>query len=211
MAHDGWSPERQPPFGSSHTTSAGRLPPDTGDVDISTAGTFSFTSGGSNIGGDMITRECHAASSLPAQHDAVRGRDVTGRTIRQQLSRLLSRNLIASGTFATGRAFDPRKSSTCSDMPQACMPRIKLRAMASSLALPLGDRQADNLKEVQVSAGQERDVDADGVPEVRLPWAIRPDIDFKIVNQKAWSAGVIAPVVRQVCVVWDVWWVLAAR
>jgi len=83
-------------------------------------------------------------------------------------------------------------------MPQACMPRIKLKAMNASLTLPLTKRQAEKLKAAQVSAGQERDVNAEGVPETRLPWAVRPDIDFKIVNHKAWSTGVVAPVVKEV-------------
>eukprot|EP00903_Cladosiphon_okamuranus_P021368 g19638.t1 len=116
---------------------------------------------------------------------------------RHKLSQLLSRNMVAAGTFATGKTFDPRKKDN-EEMPQACMPRIKLKAMGSSLALPLTKRQAEKLKAAQISAGQERDVNADGVPETRLPWAVRPDIDFKIVNHKAWSAGVVAPVVRQV-------------
>lgn len=196
MAQDGQSPARQLPFG------AGRLHTDPSDGHVATAavgGALSLTSGDSNTGGSMVKRECDAASSLLPQHDYCLRRNVFKPNTRQELSRLLSRNLVASGTFATGKAFDPRRMSTCPDMPQACMPRIKLRAMTSSLALPLSARQADKLKEAQVSAGQERDVNADGVPETRLPWAVRPDVDFKIVNQKAWSAGVIAPVVRQVC------------
>lgn len=138
-----------------------------------------------------------ASSPPPPQH----GRAVAGRCRevgpRQNLSQLLSSNLVASGTFATGKTFDPKKG--VKEMPHACMPRIKLRAMTGSLALPLSKRQAEKLKAAQISAGQERDVNADGVPETRLPWAVRPDIDFKIVNHKAWSAGVVAPVVRQVC------------
>lgn len=117
------------------------------------------------------------------------------------MSQLLSSNRVAAGKFATGRAFDPRnrkKGVEETMLPQACMPRIKLKAMSGSLALPLNKRQAEKLKAAQVSAGQERDVNADGVPETRLPWAVRPDIDFKIVNHKAWSAGVVAPVVREV-------------
>lgn len=139
----------------------------------------------------------HSSSPPPPKH----GRDVGRRREadpRQKLSQLLSSNLAASGTFATGKTFDPRKKGI-EEMPQACMPRIKLKAMNSSLALPLSKRQAEKLKAAQVSAGQERDVNADGVPETRLPWAVRPDIDFKIVNHKAWSAGVVAPVLRQVC------------
>lgn len=153
-------------------------------------------------GASVLTTEGggHAfdSSSPPTpQHDhPAGGRREVGP--RQKLSRLLSSNLVASGTFATGKTFDPRIHGN-EEMPQACMPRIKLKAMGSSLALPLTKRQAEKLKLAQMSAGQERDVNADGVPETRLPWAVRPDIDFKIVNHKAWSAGVVAPVVRQVC------------
>ncbi|CAB1120415.1 unnamed protein product [Ectocarpus sp. CCAP 1310/34] len=115
---------------------------------------------------------------------------------RLRLSELLSNNLVSAGKFATGRTIDPRKPDP--SMPQACMPRIKHKAMSASLTLPLGGRQAEKLKAAQVNAGQERDVNVDGVPEKRLPWAVRPDVDFKIVNHKAWSTGVVAPVVAQV-------------
>ncbi|CAN0261911.1 unnamed protein product, partial [Ectocarpus sp. 8 AP-2014] len=103
--------------------------------------------------------------------------------------------LVSAGKYATGRTIDPRKPDP--SMPQACMPRIKHKAMSASLTLPLGKRQAERLKAAQVNAGQERDVNVDGVPETRLPWAVRPDVDFKIVNHKAWSTGVVAPVVAQ--------------
>lgn len=114
---------------------------------------------------------------------------------RLRLSQLLSKD-VASGRYATGRIIDPRRRDP--SMPQACMPRIKLKAMGNSLALPLSKRQTDKLKAAQVDAGQERDVNADGVPETRLPWAVRPDADFKIVNHKAWSTGVVAPAVKEV-------------
>lgn len=116
---------------------------------------------------------------------------------RLRLSELLSNNLVSAGNYATGRTIHPRTPDP--SMPQACMPRIKHKAMTASLTLPLGKRQAERLKAAQINAGQERDVNADGVPETRLPWAVRPDVDFKIVNHKAWSTGVVAPVVAQVC------------
>ena len=153
------------------------------------------------VAGPALTMEgghAHASPPPPAQsaHAAERRREAGP---RQKLSQLLSSNLlVASGAFATGKAFDPRRKGI-EEMPQACMPRIKHKAMGSSLTLPLSKRQAEKLKAAQVSAGQERDVNADGVPETRLPWAVRPDADFKIVNHRAWSAGVVAPVVRQVC------------
>lgn len=195
MAQHG-SPAQHRPSGSS---SAGRLFPHPDGA------ASSLTSNGGG-GGGGIKRDCHASSlPPPPQHGSAAVERRHRVDPRQELSRLLSSNLttVASGRFATGRAFDPRLKSTTScegGMPQACMPRIKLKAMASSLALPLSSRQADRLKEAQVGAGQERDVNADGVPETRLPWAARPDVDFKIVNHKAWSAGVVAPVVRQVYV-----------
>ena len=141
------------------------------------------------------------ACSLPLPHQQQHGENLATRRHgvdpRHRMSQLLSSNLVAAGRFATGRSFDPRTKSV-EEMPQACMPRIKHKAMSGSLALPLTKRQAEKLKAAQVNAGQERDVNAEGVPETRLPWAVRPDNDFKIVNHKAWSAGVVAPVVREV-------------
>ncbi|CAM9436341.1 unnamed protein product, partial [Scytosiphon promiscuus] len=137
---------------------------------------------------DAIARR--PSSSLSRRQGARHGVDP-----RPLLGELLSRNA-ASGQYATGRRIDPHEHDP--SLPHACMPRIKHKAMSTSLALPLNKRQSERLKAAQVKAGQERDVNADGVPETRLPWALRPDVDFKIHNHKAWSTGVVAPVVKQV-------------
>lgn len=148
----------------------------------------------STSGGGWID-EAGRREDSAAQHSFRRGRQPAVDP-RPQLSELLSRN-VASGQYATGRAIDPRYPDV--SMPQACMPRIKHRTMTSPLALPLSKRQSERLKAAQVHAGQERDVNPDGVPETRLPWTLRPDADFKIVNHKAWSTGVVVPAMKQVC------------
>ena len=113
-------------------------------------------------------------------------------TARDQLSGLLTRHGVAAGKYACGGTLDPEE--------WPCLPRIKQRSMCASLTLPLGPREAEKLKAAQIKAGQGLDLNEDGKPETRLPWAIRPEADFKIVNHKIWTTKVVAPVVRKVSV-----------
>lgn len=138
-----------------------------------------------------------ASNSDGGQHAGHRGAPESRRrrrrvdsTARNKLSGLLARHAVAAGKFACGGTLDPEE--------WPCLPRIKQRSMISSISLPLVHREAEKLKAAQIKAGQGLDLNEDGMPETRLPWAIRPEIDFKIVNHKIWTTKVVAPVVRKV-------------
>ena len=138
-------------------------------------------------------RITHTAQPPPSPSASIlaRSRKKCDGSTRRSLSELLSRNTaIAAGKYACGGKLTPRI--------REWYPRVKLKAMPASLSLPLTFREATRLKESQIEAGQERDVNMDGVPETRLPWAVRPGADFKIVNNKMWTTMVVAPVLKQV-------------
>ena len=159
----------------------------------SSSGSSCSSSGGSRSSGSgMQIGITHIAPPGPlvAADTKKRQKTCDGST-RRRLSELLSRNTgVAAGKYACGAKLEPPQ--------RAWFPRIKLKAMPASLSLPLTSREAIRLKESQIDAGQERDVNADGAPETRLPWAVRPGADFKIVNNKLWTSMVVAPVLKKV-------------
>ena len=157
------------------------------DNDSSSGSSSSGRSRSSCNGGQI--RLTHTPLSGPLVADTKR-QTCDGST-RRRLSKLLSRHtVVAAGKYACGAKLEPQQ--------REWFPRIKLKAMPASLSLPLTSREATRLKESQINAGQERDVNMDGAPETRLPWAVRPGADFKIVNNRIWTSMVVAPVLKQV-------------
>lgn len=172
----GWL--QQPPNGSGRE---GSNP--TGGTSIEGSLTLPGQGVASNNDGGRHAGQCGAPESR-------RRRRRVDSTARDKLSGLLARHAVAAGKFACGGTLDPEE--------WPCLPRIKQRSMISSISLPLVHREAEKLKAAQIKAGQGLDLNEDGMPETRLPWAIRPEIDFKIVNHKIWTTKVVAPVVRKV-------------
>lgn len=81
---------------------------------------------------------------------------------------------------------------------QLPLPRIKLKwSNQTSLSLPLTPSGAESLKRALLSAGQEREAGEDGAPETRLPWAVRPGEDFRVVNCAVWKK-VVTGIVEKV-------------
>lgn len=112
-------------------------------------------------------------------------------SVRHILSQLLSRSAdVASGTYACGGKLAEDTN----------LPRIKLKHRqvgGNSLMLPLTTGEAERIKGALTTAGQEPDSNVDGIIEPRLPWAARPDVDFRVVNNAAWKA-VVTRVLRKV-------------
>lgn len=111
---------------------------------------------------------------------------------RNRMSDLLSRQYhqVASGNYVCGGTLDSKT--------WPFLPRIKHKSMPTSLQLPLASGEVNRLKKAQTKAGQGRDCNVDGEEETRLPWAIRPELDFKIVNYKVWASNVVTPLVKKV-------------
>lgn len=118
-------------------------------------------------------------------------REAGYRSIRYKLSHLLGRSLeIAAGACAYGGTLETN----------TILPRIKLKqqpAGGGCLSFPLTSGEAKRIKVALSSAGQEPDANAEGVIETRLPWAARPDLDFRIVNKAPWKS-VVTKIVRKV-------------
>lgn len=129
-------------------------------------------------------------STPPTAPPERRRRRRSDTTARNQLSGLLAQHGVASGRYACGATLDA--------VVWPWMPRIKQKIMSSCLTLPLSTREAEKLKAAQIRVGQGLDLNADGQPETRLPWAIRPETDFKIVNYKVWTTKVVGPIVKKV-------------
>lgn len=139
------------------------------------------------------------------------GERAGGDTIRNKLSECLRAGVlsttisqtgfvvqgIAQGAYACGGQHpDSGFAATASCPP--LLPKIKLKAGGASLLLPMSQREADRIKSALVNAGQSRGLNAEGSTERRLPWAARPEEDFRVVNGGAWRAQVVAPILKKV-------------
>lgn len=133
-----------------------------------------------------------ATVTMPLANTATGDSDISSNNTRNRMSDLLSRQYhqVASGNYACGGTLDSKT--------WPFLPRIKHKSMPTSLQLPLAAGEVNKLKKAQIKAGQGRDCNVDGEEETRLPWAIRPELDFKIVNYKMWASNVVTPLVKKV-------------